>query len=361
VLIYDVSASLFRRGRAITLRPIQTGITALVLLPAFALLALVSDASASPLFEESSVLEVTLAGPLSTLFESEDEKAELPFSLKTNDAEHAVKVRLRGKSRRRVCKFPPLRLNFSAADTAQSIFDGQDKIKLVTHCRAYRAAQVNLLEEYAAYRIFNLLSDISYRVRLLHITYTDTDGGLKESTFDRYGFVIEPASELAERVGGQAAHVTGVSLGSLNEEQVATVFVFQYLIGNTDWSLVMNDEDDTCCHNGDLVDVGSDRYYVPYDFDLSGLVNARYARPDPSLRIRKVTQRRYRGFCLPGEALENALSRIMARRADIMGTISELPDLSRKEAGVMTKYIDKFFDSASNADKLLASFERRCL
>lgn len=270
-------------------------------------------------------------------------------------------MRLRGKSRRRVCEFPPLRIKFSAGDTSQSIFEGQEKLKLVTHCRGTRAAQVDVLEEYAAYRIFSLISDVSYRVRLLHITYTDTDGGLRESTFDRYGFVIEPASKLAERVGGQSAHVAGVSLGSLDVEQAATVFIFQYLIGNTDWSLVTNDEDDTCCHNGDLIDIESDRYYVPYDFDLSGLVNARYARPDPSLRIRKVTQRRYRGFCIPREALENALGKIIARRGDILDVISESPGLSEKEIAATTGYIEKFFAEASNTDKLLASFERRCL
>ena len=327
----------------------------------FALLVAACPASASSLFEDSEVVEVSLTGPLSTLFETEDDRAELPFSFTVSGAEHAVKVRLRGKSRRRVCKFPPLRLNFSSGGTSQSVFEGQDKLKLVTHCRGNRAAQVNVLEEYTAYRIFNLLSDVSYRVRLLHVTYTDTDGGLKENSFKRYGFVIEPASGLAARVGGQLAEVPGVSLSSLNAEQAATVFIFQYLVGNTDWSLVTNDLDDSCCHNGDLVDVGSDRYYVPYDFDLSGLVNARYARPDPSLRIKKVTQRRYRGFCLPGDSLENALSKIMARRPDIMAAVSQLPDLSQKEIAVMTRYIEKFFAAATDADKLLASFESKCL
>lgn len=326
----------------------------------FALLAHVSHASATSLFEDSAVLEVDLTGPLATLIEEDDSK-ELSFSLSANDLVHSIKVRLRGNSRRVVCDFPPLRINFKVDDTAESIFENQDKLKLVTHCRNSNAAQMGLLMEYAAYRIFNLLSDVSYRVRLLHITYKDTDGRLKENIFERYGFLIEPASGLAEKVGGKPVQVAGVTLRSLDSQQAATVYIFQYLIGNTDWSLVMADGDDTCCHNGDLFDIESSRYYVPYDFDLSGLVNARYARPDPSLSISRVTQRQYRGYCTSADALRNALSAIKAQRFEILATIGRLPELAQKDVKAKTKYLDQFFDRANNEDKLVKEFERKCL
>ena len=325
------------------------------------LLAVVSNASASSLFDSDTVLEVSLSGPLSSLFEEKDDRKELPFLLRANDVEHSIKVRVRGKSRRRVCSFPPLRLNFAVGDTAQSIFEGQDKLKLATQCQERGSAQLDILQEYAAYRIFNLLSEFGYKVRLLHVTYTDTEGRIEENAFDRYGFLIESSSELAGRVGGQPVHVTGVSLGSLDSRQAASVFIFQYLIGNTDWSLVTADEDDSCCHNGDLFDIGSVRYYVPYDFDLAGLVNARYARPDPSLRISKVTQRRYRGFCISTDALKDALSIIIARRADILSVISRLPVLTQKDIDATTKYLERFFVQANDEDKLIQLFERKCI
>ena len=327
----------------------------------FVLLIHVSHASASSLFEDNTIIEVNLTGPLSSLFESDDDRRELPFILRANDVERSIKVRVRGKSRRRVCTFPPLRINFKVNDTAQSIMEGQDKLKLVTHCLENKSAESDILQEYAAYRIFNLVSDVSYRVRLLHITYTDTDGGFKESVFDRYGFLIESESELGDRVGGQPAHVTGVSLRSLDSKQAATVFVFQYLIGNTDWSLVTADDDDTCCHNGDLFDIGSVRYYVPYDFDLAGLVNAPYARPDPSLRISRVTQRLYRGYCISTDALKDALSTIKARRVDILDVIRQLPGLSPKEIVATIIYLEQFFVRADDENKIVQSFERRCL
>jgi hypothetical protein len=198
-------------------------------------------------------------------------------------------------------------------------------------------------------------------VRLLHITYTDTDGRLKEDTFERYGFLIESASALADRVGGQPVHVTGVTLSSLDSQQAATVFVYQYLIGNTDWSLVTADEDDTCCHNGDLFDIGSGRYYVPYDFDLSGLVNARYARPNPSLRISNVRKRLYRGYCISTDSVEKALSAIKAQKVDILGLIRQLPGLSQKDIDGTMKYVEQFFARTDDVDKTVQSFDRACL
>lgn len=326
-----------------------------------ALLVHVPNVSASSLFEDNTAFEVSLTGPLSSLFEEVNDRRELPFILRANGVEHSIRVRVRGKSRRDLCSFPPLRFDFAVDDTAQSIFEGENRLKLVTHCRDNKSAQLDTLQEYAAYRIFNLISNVSYKVRLLYITYSDTDGRLNEDTFDRYGFLIESDLGLADRIGGQPAYVTGVSLRTLDSEQAAAVFVFQYLIGNTDWSLVTADEDDTCCHNGDLFDVESVRYYVPYDFDLSGIVNARYARPDPSLRISRVTQRKYRGYCISTDAIKRALSVIRSQRVDILDIINHLPGVSPKDTEATTNYLEQFFVRASDEDNIVQSFERACL
>ncbi len=325
------------------------------------MLTLACQAGASPLFEGSEVLAIDLSGPIDTLIETKAKRDELVFSLRVDDVEHPIKVRVRGNSRLRVCDFPPLRLNFSKEHSDLTVFAGQDKLKLVTHCKDDAAADANLLEEYAAYKIFNLITDVGYRVRLVKVTYHDTDEHSKEKTFVRSGFLIESASELAARVGGDIVDVAGISLGSLNTQQAAAVFVFQYLIGNTDWSLVAAETEQTCCHNGDLFDIGSDRYYVPYDFDLSGLVNASYARPDPALRISRVTKRLYRGYCISTDAVENALKDITARRASILDVIHQLPGLPQKEVDAKTRYLEQFFARASNEQKTVRLFERKCL
>ncbi len=320
-----------------------------------------AQATASPLFDDNSVIDVELIGPIGSLVADKKDDTELPFVLIANGVEHRVKVRVRGNSRLRVCKFPPLRFNFSGSDTERTVFAGQDKLKLVTHCRNRAVAQTDALEEYAAYRIFNLVAGVSYRVRLLRITYMDTDERRRDKRLEYYGFLIESQTELAERVGGQTANVTGVSLRSLDKDQAALVYVFQYLIGNTDWSMVKAGGDDTCCHNGDIVDIGTDRFYVPYDFDLAGLVNANYAYPDPSLRIRKVTQRLYRGFCTERETLESALALVVSHKVDILDVLNKMPGLPQKERSRSSNYLKDFFARAEDPEKMLQLFERRCL
>ena len=326
-----------------------------------ALLCVAAQAGASPLFNDNAVIDVELTGPIGSLIKNKKERNELPFVLKANGVEYHIQVRVRGKSRLRVCEFPPLRFNFSGRNTEQTVFAGQDKLKLVTHCRDRNVAQSDALQEYAAYRMFNLVSDIGYGVRLLRITYRDTDERRKNEVIVRYGFLIESQAELADRIGGRPAKVTGVSLRSLDDRQAALVYVFQYMIGNTDWSMAKADDDDVCCHNGDILEIESKHFYVPYDFDLAGLVNAKYAYPDPALRIRKVTQRMYRGYCTSRDTLQSALGMVRKRKADILGVLSEIPGLPEDEQAMSIDYLSQFFTRAEDEEKMLQSFDRRCL
>ena len=329
----------------------------LMLLPA----EVAAAAVAAPLFEDDTVLNVRLSGPLGTLIEHPESREARAFVLSANGVDHAIMVRVRGRSRLDVCQFLPLQFEFGGEGTANTVFEGQQRLKLVTHCRTSASYETSVLREYAAYRIFNLISEVGYKVRLLHITYHDTDGRLEDTTFQRYGFLIEPAAALADRTDGQVAEVGGVSLALLDKPQAAAVFIFQFLIGNTDWSLVPSEGESCCCHNIDLVDIGSRRYSVPFDFDLSGLVNARYARPHPKLRISRVTQRRYRGYCIDPEALAGALTRITMLRADILDVINGLPGLSPEARTISLAYLERFFARAEDEDKLLFSFGRSCL
>jgi len=325
------------------------------------LLTLVYKANASPLFEDDAVLAISLTGPISTLIEEKENRSELPFVLRAEDVEHLIKVRVRGNSRLRLCDAPPARLNFVKSKTKNTVFAGQNKLKLVTHCHDSDPAQANILQEYSVYKMFSIISDVGYKVRLVQISYSDTEKRLKRDSIVRYGFLIESASELADRFDGKRVQVPSVSLGSLDKQQAAKVFVFNYMIGNTDWSLIAADGSDECCHNTHLIDIDSQRFMVPYDFDLSGLVNASYARPDPSLDILRVTTRRYRGYCISPEAIKDAVSTISERKDDILGVVRQVPGLVEKDIKTMEKYLGKFFDKANNVDKLVKYFERRCL
>jgi hypothetical protein len=330
-------------------------------LVALVLLALVYPVNASTLFEDDAVLAISLTGPFSTLIEEKEHREELPFILRANDVEHQIKLRVRGNSRLQLCDPPPMRLNFVKSETKDTVFAGQDKLKLVNRCHDNDRAEMDVLQEYAAYKMFSVISDVGYKVRLVQTSFIDTEKRLKSDSIVRYGFLIESASELADRVGGKSVHIPGVTLGSLDEQQAARVFVFHYMLGNTDWSLVTAEGSDECCHNTHLFDIDSQRFIVPYDFDMSGLVNARYARPDPSLGTKRVTIRRYRGYCISPEALSDATSAIAKRKDDILDIIRQVPSVGEKDIKSMEKYLNQFFDKADDVDKLVKSFERRCL
>ena len=327
----------------------------------FSLPAFSAQAVQAPLFEDDSPIEIELTGPMWSLVDQREEQKEWPFRLKTQTFELDVQVKARGNSRLRVCAFPPLRLNFKKSQVAGTLFEGQNKLKLVTPCKKSDRSRADVMEEYAAYRIFSLLTDVSYRVRLVNISYNDTDGRLNEKFGQSYGFLIEPVDQLVARVGGSLTEIPAVSLGSIDEEQAALLYVYQYLIANTDWSFVAPESDESCCHNVRLIKIGDKQSPVPYDFDLAGLVNASYAHPDPSLRIKKVTMRLYRGFCSDPDVLRSALTEITSKEDEVNGVINNLPQLTDKEKMQRISYLDRFFKKANDKDQIIRSFEKRCL
>ncbi|MEJ2400269.1 MAG: hypothetical protein P8Y52_02650 [Xanthomonadales bacterium] len=312
------------------------------------------------LFESTDLLEVELIGPVSSVLKDRDERNEQRFVLAHDGIEQAVRVRVRGhsRSRRSICTFPPLRFRF---EDGVGAFAGQEKLKLVTHCRNGERGDASAMAEYAAYRIFNLLSPLSLRVRPLRLTYTDTDGRLDRNARQRYGFLIEPVEQLAERTDGERLELDGVALAWLDPEQAALVYVFQYLIGNTDWSFIASDDKAHCCHNGRLLRVDGLIDYVPYDFDLAGLVDAHYAKPDPSLRLRSVRQRRYRGFCTDPDVLARAIRRVVEQEEAILDVIRTVPGLDEKRRAKALAYLGDFFEEARDENELLERFEKRCL
>lgn len=329
----------------------------------FAILLCSCAAVASPperLFDAEDVLSIELRGPLQATMKDKRNPTSRKFVLTAGEREFQVSVKLRGNSRIEACRFRPLRLDFSATDTNDSIFEGQDKLKLVTHCRESDAYEQNVLEEYAAYRIFAMLSEVALRTRLLKIRYIDTEKAAPESVV-RYGFLIESEAELAARTGGEILQLSNVNRLLLNTRQSAVSFAFQYLIGNTDWGLVAAIGDENCCHNGIMLDIGGSHYYVPYDFDQAGLVNARYAKPAAEVRTRSVRTRRYRGYCIKGMDEQAGIEAIEARKQDILELVAGLPGADDRLRKSRMDYLQEYFDASRNPGELAADFRGRCL
>jgi hypothetical protein len=131
--------------------------------------------------------------------------------------------------------------------------------------------------------------------------------------------------------------------------------VFQYLIGNTDWSVwalhnvVLLREDNTALP-----------VVVPYDFDWCGLVGAPYAKPAEHLPIASVTERLYRGYCRPDADLQPVLEEFRLRRDEIYQTCRDVPFLKEKELGQVIKYIDQFYKVLDNPRAIELEFHRKC-
>ena len=311
--------------------------------------------SGMPLFSESGVLELRLSGPIDAVIDEKASRQSHDFVLEHAGRSYPVEVRARGKSRLRVCAFPPLRLKFSAPD---GIFAGADKLKLVTHCRDNDTSEEDVIEEYAVYRMFNALTDASVRVRLARASYAGSGRG----SGTRFAFFLEPEEALAARLDGELAELQGLPINRVDPDHAALVFVFAYLVGNTDWSFVTADNESVCCHN-EIVVAPEDGglLVVPYDFDLVGFVDAKHARPDPSLRTSSVRQRRYRGYCTDRQSLRKALDHIVRHKPELMGIVDALPLLTAKDKANKKRYLEGFFKQAKKPERLVNQFDRRCL
>ena len=232
-----------------------------------------------PLFQSADILDVRIVAPMSTLLSKRPFDEELPATFQfTNSAGEAVefdmKIRTRGRFRRKwdICRFPPMRLNFKTSQTKGTLFHKQDKLKLVTHCQNSSKYTGVLLREYTAYRILNVVTDISFNVRLMRITYVDNDGKKKDDT--RYGFVIEHRDRLAKRLNKSVLEIERTSTKALDAPYANLISVYHYLIGNTDFSPIAGAPNSDCCHNYILFQNSGDPITaIPYDFDQSGLLS----------------------------------------------------------------------------------------
>jgi len=304
-----------------------------------------------PLFASHQALSLTIEADFDRIHKDRKEDSDYhPAIIRWEGAdqteqelEFQVKTRGRFRLKRSTCQDPPLRLNFPKSRVQGTFFEGQDKLKLVTHCRDRDTFEQNTLKEYLIYRTYNLLTDSSFRVRLARVTYVDSRG--KDDPLVRYGFVIEDEDDLADRIGGKIIEIEQAHPSQLGSVDAARVAVFQYMIGNTDWSLVF-------FHNIKLMRTADGTYVpIPYDFDWSGLVNASYAEPAPELGTRSVRDRIYRGYCRPAVDFGLINEQFQENREAILNLFANQEGLSERTQGRAADYLEKFFEILDDPSK----------
>lgn len=146
------------------------------------------------LFDTDDVLDISIKFDINKYKRFKSDTMYLPavLSYQSDEGDSVVKnikLRARGNIRRTaICDFPPMMFNFKVKDVEHTEFAGINKLKIVPYCRS--GYEQYVLKEYLVYKLFNIVTDYSLRVRLLRISYLNS---VKEKkTLTQYGFAIEP-------------------------------------------------------------------------------------------------------------------------------------------------------------------------
>lgn len=327
----------------------------------------------APLFAEDTVLKISLPVDFRDLCrprESENcdftqtvliygsasgEKRSLPVE---------IKVRGGWRSLSRNCSAPLLWVRFDEDSTAGTPFAGQSLLPLTTHCgkgmsvnsirRAIRSSDFEqyLLREFLAHRVYNLMTDLSLRARLVRISYPNPDRTGRSA--QHYAFFTEHFVFAAERTGKRYLQRGNFDADRLDAQSAGRLALFQFMIGNTDWSIAR--ERNTML----LQDSDGIQLPVPYDMDMSGLVNAAYAGPPPGLPIDDVRERYFLGYCQPGTDWNALFAEFNDRKKRVLDLVYRLPGLNRNSQKWTWRYLESFFEILDSAERRQKSIIGAC-
>jgi hypothetical protein len=311
------------------------------------------------LFTKDEVLNISLRFDITKYKKkkSKDEylKAILTYHINDKDSVNKeIRIKSRGEMRNAYCDFPPVRLNFKKSDFEKDDLKAIEKMKMVTHCES--GNEENLLKEYLIYKLYNVLTETSFRVRMVNVEYIDTYKPRKP--VDTYAFWIEPVEMLAKRINSIEVQTLNLTQKNILPLWMDRVSIFNYMIGNTDWSVPNQ-------HNCKvLADPKSPNpelgVLVPYDFDYSGLVDAAYAIPYEPLGLKSVRERCYVGICRTEEEFNNALKEFTDKKDEFYKVINDFTLLDAKERAKMIGYLDSFYEQFDKRNSIITNMMSRC-
>ena len=321
-----------------------------------------TQGNALPLFRDHQVLNITLRGDFKTILDDVDDDrrehlAFLEFIDGTDTLVFNIKIETRGNFRRDPdnCIFPPLKINFKKKQVAGTLFEGLDKVKLVTHCRPNsRTYRQYVMGEYLVYRVLNLLTDTSFRVRPFNINYVDEPSGKKSQ--ESFAFFIEPDDAVGDRLELDEIKEKYFMQDSTQYQHMSRIAMFQYFVGNTDWAV-------STLHNIKLfVPEDSQRpYAIPYDFDWCGVINTVYARPLPRFELESVSQRLFRGYCRTREQLDEQFDFFRTKKQEIYKLYEDFEPMRKRQRKNAISFYDDFYEVIENEGLINLEFMENCL
>ena len=304
-----------------------------------------------PLFQSTDLLDITLVAPFDRIDRDRDKEQEYEGSLSYTDAngqevvlDITLEVRGNDRLKKENCRYSQLWVDFKRRQTAGTLFENQNRLKLVVQC-GRRVNYTNyIIKELQAYKLFAEISEIHFDTRLVNVTYTNSGRGNAGRT--HFGFFLEHHNRLAARFDMDEVEIRRVSSAELNPRQSTLLALFMYLIANTDYAVTRGSGGGECCHNAKLLQDRDRQYFpIPYDFDSSGYVNTNYAAPpDRALRISRNTRRLYRGFCVSTETLDAAIRVVQTSRDRIYSIVGDTTYVDERVANRSLRFIGDFFE-----------------
>ncbi|MGI9236176.1 MAG: hypothetical protein ACR2QZ_02205 [Woeseiaceae bacterium] len=346
------------------MKPISTLLMIVAITASFSAIA----AEKKPLFQDDSVIKAVLTAPIAQAYSQRDQDVRiyLPGQWTYSSADGTnerldVSIRTRGLFRRKNCQLPPLQLNFKKKQVKKTLFAGQNKLKVVSPCQDGAKSQQHVVLEYLAYRTFEILTERSFGTRLVRISYVDSDE--KRQPWTDLAFVIEDDKDMAKRNGLARLKVVENRFDQMEHTSSALVDLFQFLIANNDYSILQSADGRECCHNSEILALSDNadvRIPVPYDFDLSGLVNTKYAAPPSHVPIRFVRTRYYRGLCQPEGVLDDTIRHVQSKREQILDLYRNIRELEPTTKKKTVKYMEEFFEVLDDPKERQKKLHERC-
>lgn len=316
------------------------------------------------LFADEDLLNVTMRLDLTSFIRKNlnGSSIDAGFTIHLNETDsifNNIKVKARGKFRYENCSFPPMELSFKKQIHAYSDSDYIKKIKLVTHCVTGEISDSYVLREYLVYKLFNVISDTSFKVRLVKITYIDTQK--KKKTVTQYGFLIEPDELLAERLKSTVVKTKNLTQRHIFPEIMDKVSIFNYMIANWDWN-VPNLQNVIIIKPMITADY-SLGLLLPYDFDLSGLVNVTYGTVPPEYGLNNARDRIFLGICRSKDVFNKDLKFFLSKKEELYKTINDFEYLNQRAKKDITGFLGQFFrqiEDEQNLEYLIDTFMGTC-
>lgn len=248
-----------------------------------------------------------------------------------------TEARVRGNFRLKNCYFPPLKLKFSKKSVKGTVFEGNKTVKVVLPCKRQNNMNPLIGREYLCYKLYEQVTPFHFKTRLVNLELTET-GKRKTHVYELLAFMVEDNSKVAERSKGKVIEMKGLSPAAFDPAQTVRNDYFQYMIGNADWSAVYQ-------HNSNILFADNKYMPLPYDFDMSGLVNADYAQVNPpSLGTGDPRERVYRGFCKEESVMQNIRKEYLPLEKTFHSIIDENSIYWREsDTRDMHSYLDEFY------------------